>query len=88
MISSLHGRVSACISEYSNKLLHRQWFLDMFPGPWRDVNHRIVSVFNAVVSEGLMITHIPRVFSPVPCLQKSFNDVYYRQSPSSSFGFT
>ena len=62
--------------------VHRQWFLEVFLSPCSDVHYRILSVFNAVPSEGLKITNIQYWFSALSLVSRdfftfseSFNDI-------------
>lgn len=55
LVSSLHGRP---FQEAVKNCVHMQWFSEMSLSPYSEFHYRIVSVFDAVPSEGPRITAI------------------------------
>ncbi len=58
MASFLHDRASVGICRWHGGLCYRQWFLEVFLGPFSNVNDRIMPMSDAVSSEGPKTTAI------------------------------
>ncbi len=52
--------------------VYRQWFLEVFLGPFSNVNDRITSMSDAVLSEGPKTTGIQQRFSALSLTHRDF----------------
>ncbi len=53
--------------------VYRQWFLEVFLGPFSNVNDRIMPMSDAVSSEGLMTTGIQQRSSALSLMHRDFS---------------
>ncbi len=82
MASFLHDRALVVICRWHGVLCLRQWLLEVFLGPFRHVNERIMAMSDAVSSEGPKTTGIQQrssalslKHSDLSSFSESFDDV-------------
>ncbi len=75
MASFLHDRSLVGICRWHGVLCLRQWFLEVFLGPFSNVNDRIMPMSDAVSSEGLK----------TPGIQQSSSALSLKHRDLSSF---
>ncbi len=77
MASFLHDRALDCTAD----CVYRQWFLELFLGPFSNVNNRIMPMSDAVSSEGPKTTASNKDLRPcllrteISPVSQSFDDV-------------
>ncbi len=66
MASFLHDRAVVGICRWHGDCVYRQWFLEVFLGPFSNVNDRIMAMSDAVSSEGPKTTASNKGLRPCP----------------------
>ncbi len=84
MASFLHDRALVASADGKADCVYRQWFLEVFLGPFSNVNDRIMPMSDAVSSEGPKTTGIQQRSSALSlthrdfsCFSESFDDVMH-----------
>ncbi len=73
MASFLHDRAIVGIYTWHTDCVYRQWFLEVFLGPFINVNDRIMLMSDAVLSEGLKTTCIQQRSSALSLKHRDFS---------------
>ncbi len=74
MASFQHDRALVGICRWHSDSVYRQWFLEVFLGPFSNVNDRIMLMSDAVSSEGLKTTGIQQRSSALSLTHRDFSN--------------